>query len=87
MAFEPGQNLLGLDNLVIKAVFIRGTIPRDFKDIMCVHRSAKETASHIFPSKPRPEAIIVLKCIPVYEFQGFAVIVTDGTSRNVSKRE
>jgi hypothetical protein len=87
MAYEPAQDLLGVQNLVIKAVFIRGTIPKDFANVMCVHRSAKETAAHIFPSKPKPENVTILKCIPVYELQGFAVIVTDGSSRsNVNKR-
>ena len=87
MAYEPSLNLFGINNLVIKAIFIHGTIPKDFDNIMCVHRSAKKEAAHIFPRKPQPKAITILKCIPVYELQGFAVIVTDGSSRsNVNKR-
>lgn len=81
MAYEPSS--LGIENLVVKALFIRGTIGIDFDNVTGVHRVAKKEACNLFHDpRPKPENITVLDCVFRPALKGFVVVVTDGSSRN-----
>jgi len=72
----------GFDILNKKPVFVHGSLGQNrIYTTENVHNIAREVGVNLFNPKPQPETLIILKTEYWPEFNGFIVLLTDGTTK------